>query len=255
MRSVVYTEYKSRLVYHEHCIPPPLIATPCIERQKISLLKFSAHIRCWCYKAHCVCYCAPPALCCVLPVPSHWGPFLLARVKVFLCTHTHCFLEGIYTGMIVSVLLSLLLWSLVEVHSQTSTPYISFRGQNLSNNSYVEFSRVGAELNGSDSVRCRTELEMCCSGTQGDLRGDWFFPSGERLPFPRDGDPFEGRGAQTVDLRRISALSPSGLYRCNIAFDADNPSAMQTFYVGIYNNGGTLFIACVRKNCITHSYR
>ena len=165
-------------------------------------------------------------------------------------------------GVSQCVCLVTLLWSLVEVHSQTSTPFISFRGQNLSNNSYVDFSRVGAEQDGSDSVRCRTELDMCCSSAQGDLRGDWFFPSGERLPFPGDGDPFEVRGAQTADLCRTTALTPSGIYRCNIAFDADDPSAMQTLYVGIYNNGGIYScvqfyvpIACLRKNCITHSYR
>ena len=132
-----------------------------------------------------------------------------------------------------------LLCSLVEVHSQTTTPFISFRGNTLVNHSYVDFTQVGWAEDGSDSVRCRSELDMCCSGTEGDLRGDWFFPSGVVLPFPGPtNDPFEGRGAQTVDLRRISALSPSGIYRCDIAFDSDEPSAMQTFYVGVYNNGG-----------------
>ena len=127
----------------------------------------------------------------------------------------------------------------MEVHSQTSTPYISFLGRTLDNHSYVDFNQVG---DGSDSVRCRSELEMCCSSAQGDLSGDWFFPSRERLPFPGTGnDPFEGRGAQTVDLRRVSALTPSGIYRCDIAFDADDPSAKQTLYVGIYNNGGILY--------------
>ena len=142
-------------------------------------------------------------------------------------------------GVSQCVRLVTLLWSLVEVHSQTSTPFISFRGNTLDNHSYVEFSQVGREVDDSDSVRCRTELVMCCSSAQGDLRGDWFFPSGERLQFPgTGGDPSEYRGALTVDLRRTSALSPSGLYRCDIAFDADDPSAKQTFYVGIYNNGG-----------------
>ena len=103
----------------------------------------------------------------------------------------------------------------------------------------MEFNQVGRTGDGSDSVRCRSELVMCCSATQGNLRGDWFFPNGSVLQFPGTGnDPFLGRGDQTVDLRRTSALSPSGLYRCNIAFDADDLSAMQTFYVGIYNNGG-----------------
>ena len=165
-------------------------------------------------------------------------------------------------GVSQCVCLVTLLWSLEEVHSQTSTPFISFRGNILDNNSYVELNQVGRAGDGSDSVRCRSELVMCCSGTQGNLRGIWFFPSGGRLPFPGDGDPFESRGAQTVDLRRISALTPSGLYRCDIAFDAGDPSAMLTLYVGIYNNGGIYScvqfygpIACLRKNCITHSYR
>ena len=98
----------------------------------------------------------------------------------------------------------------------------------------MDFTQVGWAVDGSDSVRCRSELDMCCSMTQGNLRADWFFPSGVVLPFPGPtNDPYEGRGAQTVDLRRTTALSPSGIYRCDIAFDADEPSAMQTFYVGV----------------------
>ena len=58
------------------------------------------------------------------------------------------------------VCLLTLLWSLVEVHSQTSTPYITFRGQNLSNNSYVDFNQVGRAGDGSDSVRCHSELVL-----------------------------------------------------------------------------------------------
>ena len=155
-----------------------------------------------------------------------------------------------------------LLCSLVEVHSQTTAPFISFMGNTLANHSYVEFSEVGDEPDGSDSVRCRSELERCCSGSQGDLRGDWFFPSGVVLPFPGGyDDPFEGRGAQTVDLRRISALSPSGIYRCDIAFDSEEPLAMQTFYVGVYNNGGTnvvclsSLVPCVKMYTLSHSCR
>ena len=142
-------------------------------------------------------------------------------------------------GVSQCVCLVTLLWSLVEVHSQTSTPFISFRGNILDNNSYVEFTQVGLAGDGSDSVRCRSELVMCCSSAQGNLRGDWFFPSGERVPFPGPtNDPFEGRGAQTVDLRRNTALSPSGIYRCDIAVNASETSAKQTFYVGIYVDGG-----------------
>ena len=76
----------------------------------------------------------------------------------------------------------------------------------------MEFNQVGDEVDGSDSVRCHSELDMCCSSAHGNLRGDWFFPSGDVLPFPGTGnDPFETRGAQAVDLRRTTALSPSGI--------------------------------------------
>ena len=130
-----------------------------------------------------------------------------------------------------------LLCSLVEVHSQTTTPFISFQGQTLANHSYVDFNQVGGAV--GNSVRCRSELDMCCSRTQGILHGDWFFPNGDVLPFPGNGDPYEGRGAQTVDLHRYTEVSPSGIYRCDIAFDSDEPLAKETFYVGVYNDGGT----------------
>ena len=150
----------------------------------------------------------------------------------------------------------------MEVHSQTTTPFISFQGNTLANHSYVDFSEVGQAADRSDSIRCRSELSGCCSEAQGDLRGDWFFPSGVVLPFPGlTNDPFEGRGAQTVDLRRISALSPSGIYRCDIAFDSDEPLARETFYVGVYNNGGTIVVCfsslvpCVKNYTISHSCR
>ena len=162
-----------------------------------------------------------------LPIPTH------AQVKNSIARSIMSFAkvsQGLH--------LVTLLWSLVEVHSQTTTPFISFRGNTLVNHSYVDFTQVGRAGDGSDSIRCRSELEMCCRMTQGNLRGDWFFPSGDVLPFPGAGDPYESRGAQAVDLRRTTALSPSGIYRCDIAFDSEEPLAREIFYVGEYNNGG-----------------
>ena len=47
---------------------------------------------------------------------------------------------------------------------------------------------------------------------------------------------------KAVELRLltyvVSVHSPSGIYRCDIAFDSDEPLARETFYVGVYNNGG-----------------
>ena len=133
----------------------------------------------------------------------------------------------------------LLLWCLVEVHSQ-SAPYVSFMGQTLANHSYVNLDLVGSSS--SDSVRCRTDLETCCSGAQGGHRGDWYFPgSTDRLPFSNDvGDIYETRGDQRVDLRRRnSATSPVGIYRCEIQTDAvhdDTDTSVRDFpvYMGLY---------------------
>ena len=88
-----------------------------------------------------------------------------------------------------------LLWSLVEVHSQT-VPYVSFMSQTLANRSYVDISLVGRPESGGDSVQCHTDLTTCCSGTEGSHRGDWYFLDGTRLPFAGDnGDIHEFRDA------------------------------------------------------------
>ena len=144
------------------------------------------------------------------------------------------------------LLLLCLLWSLVEVHSQTDYPYVSFMGEILPNHSYVDLSLVGNH--GSDSVQCHSDLESCCGGGTV-YRGDWIPPGSDmRLPFSGGSDIYESREAQRVDLRRRNdADMPSGIYRCDIATNAthdDNDrSARDSVYVGLYASGGN--VQCV----------
>ena len=128
------------------------------------------------------------------------------------------------------------LWSLGQ--SQTF-PYVSFMNQTLANHSYVDISLVGT---GSDSVQCHTDLTTCCRGEQGIHRGDWYFPNGDRLPFPDGGVHiiFESRGAQRVDLRRKShSLIQTGIFHCDISTNAvhhtSDTSLKDTVYVGLYH--------------------
>ena len=80
-------------------------------------------------------------------------------------------------------LVLMLSWSLEDVNSQTF-PYVSFSGQTLANHSYVNLSLVGDDSSGGTNVvLCHTDLNTCCTGAQGQHRGDWFFPDGTRLPF------------------------------------------------------------------------
>ena len=139
-----------------------------------------------------------------------------------------------------------LLWSLVEVHSQTEYPYVSFMGETLPNHAYVDLSLVGNDDSGSDSVQCHTDLDTCCSDAQGEHRGDWIPPNiNQRLPFSNDSNAgvYEVYGAQRVDLhRRNDADMPYGLYRCDIPTDTvhddDDLSVTESVYVGLYPSTG-----------------
>ena len=143
------------------------------------------------------------------------------------------------------VLLLCLLWCLVEVHSQSEYPYVSFTGEILPNHAYVNLSLVGSDDSGSDSVRCHTDLNSCCTHAQGQHRGDWHPPGSDtRLPFSSDlsAGIYEVRGPQRVDIRRRNnADMPSGVYCCRIATNAvhgDDISVRDLVYVGVYGSGG-----------------
>ena len=140
-----------------------------------------------------------------------------------------------------------LLWSLVEVHSQTF-PRLSFMGQTLANNSYVDISQVGS---GSDNVQCLTDLSTCCTSSEGVHRGDWFFPEGPRLPLSgSQGDLYIERISQGTYIRRANnPTSPTGIYRCSIptlaVHDDDDISVRDTVYIGLYTaSGGIIHSVC-----------
>ena len=114
-------------------------------------------------------------------------------------------------------------------------------GETLPNHAYVNLSLVGND--GSDSVQCHTDLSTCCSGAQGLDRGDWYFPSGDRVGFsPDPGDIYESRTAQRVELRRRNnGDMPAGIYRCDIETNAVNNvdnTAREIVYAGLYVTGG-----------------
>ena len=106
--------------------------------------------------------------------------------------------------MMLLVSLSLLFWSALEIQSQTvSSPYLSFKGNYLPNNSYVDISQIGMAYGSSDSVQCISELDYCCDNHTSKLVADSYFPDGTRLNFAGGFDDiYESRGTHRVDLRR-----------------------------------------------------
>ena len=142
--------------------------------------------------------------------------------------------------------------SITEVASQTTFPYVSFMGQNLSNHSYVNFTLVGNQP--SSSVQCHTDLSTCCSATEGVHRGDWYFPNSNRLLFT--GNLFEGRTSQRVEMRQTpSTTSQPGLYHCFIQTVAVHDeeggqftTVRESVYVGLYYSGGVC-VAIIHAIC------
>ena len=139
--------------------------------------------------------------------------------------------------------LSLLLSLAEEVHRQQTYSYVSFMGQNLTNHSYVDISRVGGAYDNSDSVVCHSDLSTCCSSGQGPHRGSWYFPNGTLLPFTGSSVPIGlGLAAQIAVIRRTTATGPTGIYRCDIATNAvhsdTDRSVGETVYVGLYRADG-----------------
>ena len=132
------------------------------------------------------------------------------------------------------VLWSFLLLSVVEVHCQT---YLSFLGETLSNNSYLDFSLLGHDSSGSDSVQCHTLSQNCCRPSHGELAGNWSFPNGDRLPFTLGNGIHQRRTAQRVDLRITGDTSMTGIYCCDIPYSF---SVRETLCVGLYNYAGNV---------------
>ena len=133
--------------------------------------------------------------------------------------------------------------ALVEVHSQT-TPYLTIMGKNIPNNSYVKLSTVVSKKEGEkqNTLQCHTDLNTCCTRTQGPDRGDWYFPNGKRLPiYDYDNIPVlsEGRGPRRVDVYRRGSGGTSGIYRCDIETIAvNNNNGSVSLFVGLYTSGG-----------------
>ena len=149
----------------------------------------------------------------------------------------------------------------MEIYSQPTAPYVSFRGENLPNHGYVDLSLVGdpeTSTSSGDAVQCHTDIQACCSSAEPGMNsGNWYFPDDTRVPFSSDftADISIQRAAQRVELRRRDdAVSPSGIYRCEIMVNGDdNIPERETVYVGIYVSGGIYYIYIVGSSLLQYS--
>ena len=146
---------------------------------------------------------------------------------------------------------------MVEVHCRTA-PYLTFMGEILPNNSYVDLSLVGQGGNAThDSGReivCHTDLDTCCSGSDG--HGSWFYPHGfkfHEVATNMDRHPIAMRRLhKRVRLERVPGISgqiPSGIYQCaieTVAVSGEGGTGRERVHVGVYETGGMI----VKENLI-----
>ena len=150
--------------------------------------------------------------------------------------------------MIVVCVAVCVLWSLVEVHSQTEYPYVSFMGQKLTNHTYVNLTLRNMSID--LLVGCHTDLMTCCNSTN-IHQGYWYFPNGERVKLEKGGiNIYKRCGDKQVNLLHKNDDIPSGIFRCDIpTSNTENDSLViknNTLYVGLYTSEG------INKRCLTH---
>lgn len=138
-----------------------------------------------------------------------------------------------------AAVLLFLLCAVVEVYSQTF-PYIRYgdTGPILQNHSYMDLTTLGTSSN--SNIQCHSDLNTCCTSTQGNHRGNWFFPNETRVQFfSENWGMYQRRGPQQVYMERRNNAIANGIYQCTIATNAVNSNgAGESVYLGLYANGG-----------------
>ncbi len=90
---------------------------------------------------------------------------------------------------------------------------------------------------GTNSLLCITTTEACCQSTHTGTdmgAGQWYFSDGKKVPFGSLSPLYITLGASVVRLNRASfAITPSGLYRCEVPVI----DGTESVYIGLYPVG------------------
>ena len=144
-----------------------------------------------------------------------------------LCDNNYCLSpDTTMKATVISLLLCILI-ALAEVRSVTF-PFISFRGTNMSNHSFINFTLVGDDAN--SSVQCHTGERHI---------GEWYLPNGKIVSTGATGyGLFQMHKAKRVDLHRDGSSVTSGVYHCEVDTNANNNDNKDVIFVGLYESGG-----------------
>ena len=153
------------------------------------------------------------------------------------------------------VVVTALIISLVslEVHSQTSFPYITLKGKTLRNNSWIEVGTLQ-----DDKLQCVTDSDSCCEDMA--AVSAWILPNGTELSkdgvreissFMVEAGP-QQLGLKLVDGHQERNTALPGVYECSIA---TRTAASESVYVGIYHGPDVgEILSFHRVSLVLHNY-
>ena len=125
------------------------------------------------------------------------------------------------------------------IYTLDNVPYLTFQGQRLPNHGYVD----GA-IFASTALLCRTDLETCCSESDGPHSGEWILPTGDVVSEHDTEGLRIARQSMIVELRSNGSLPTSGIYRCDVPTNSVNDvgnTARKSVYVGVYNTNSKYY--------------
>ena len=132
--------------------------------------------------------------------------------------------------MVSCILVSLFLFvSLVVAVNSQSYPRFEFRGNVLTNNSYIlRGAPVNISEGQNDSLHCVTDNSDCCNATDS-TQSNWYDPMEREVQQGPDGDSnlYVTRGDGVVYLNRRRG-GQSGMWRCDIP---DSNGVQQSIYI------------------------
>ena len=122
----------------------------------------------------------------------------------------------------------------LPTNTPKTSPYVTFRGQQLSNHSYINIAQLGNTS--QTSLQCHTDsdYDYDYDGSL-DFRARWLFPNGGEI---QTGGSFTVRVLfQRIELLYSGGSVPvSGIYRCQMPTVSANGTTNQSVYIGLYTD-------------------
>ena len=123
-----------------------------------------------------------------------------------------------------------------------NVPYITFMGERLPNNAFVDIQQISNTEN--TTVQCHTDLSECCDPSQHSHTGVWVLPNGAEVMHGQTVFGYTATGTERrIDLTYNTLLNSAveGVFICTV-FISGTPIVQQSVYVGIYSGTSSKFV-------------